>query len=84
MKFLVTGYGWVTSAGLDKLPADVLNSVVDVELSNESVYFVDVELEAARELSLREAKRDRAAKMSLYTDDMDYAASVWQFDNGYR
>ena len=84
MKFLITGYGWVTSAGLDKLPVDVLNSVVDVELSNESVYFVDVELEAARELSLREAKRDRAAKMSLYTDGMDYTAHVWQFDNGYR
>ncbi len=84
MKFLITGYGWVTSAGLDKLPTNVLNSVVDVELSNESVYFVDVELEAARELSLREAKRDRAAKMSLYTDGMDYTARVWQFDNGYR
>lgn len=73
MKFLVTGYGWVTSHGLDKLPADVLNSVVDVELSNESVYYVDAEAEASRELSLREAKKSREERYKRMTDDsIDY------------
>ncbi len=78
MKFLVTGYGWISRKQLDTLPELVLQScVVDAELSIDSEDEVDVSMEVARQLALDYLKEANKPRVVWNSD-----ASIYEWGLG--